>query len=125
MGTHMKTTIELSDALLEAAKRLAQSRGTTLRAVVEEGLRLPWNVRRIEPVAPTQPASSPYACPCCGSPYCDGTMCPGRHPQNRLAHKMRQKLLWKTGGGSPQPPPYRTQPPGWTLQQRSGHFTRR
>jgi hypothetical protein len=35
----MKTTIELSDALLEAAKRLAQSRGTTLRAVVEEGLR--------------------------------------------------------------------------------------
>ena len=39
MGTHMKTTIELSDALLEAAKRHAQARGTTLKAVVEEGLR--------------------------------------------------------------------------------------
>jgi len=35
----MKTTIELSDALLEAAKRHAQARGTTLKAVVEEGLR--------------------------------------------------------------------------------------
>jgi len=39
MGTHMKTTIEVSDALLEAAKRHAAARGTTLRAVVEEGLR--------------------------------------------------------------------------------------
>ncbi len=39
MGAHMKTTIELSDALLEAAKRRARAQGTTLRAVVEEGLR--------------------------------------------------------------------------------------
>lgn len=39
MDTHMKTTIELSDALLEAAKRHARARGTTLRAVVEEGIR--------------------------------------------------------------------------------------
>jgi Arc/MetJ family transcription regulator len=35
----MKTTIEVSDALLEAAKRHARERGTTLRALVEEGLR--------------------------------------------------------------------------------------
>jgi hypothetical protein len=35
----MKTTIEISDALLGAAKRHARDRGTTLRAVVEEGLR--------------------------------------------------------------------------------------
>ena len=39
MGTHMKTTVELSDAILEAAKRHAKARGITLRAVMEEGLR--------------------------------------------------------------------------------------
>ena len=39
MDTLMKTTIEVSDALLEAAKRLAKERGTTLRAVMEEALR--------------------------------------------------------------------------------------
>lgn len=35
----MKTTIELSDALLTAAKRHARTRGMTLRALIEEGLR--------------------------------------------------------------------------------------
>ncbi len=39
MGAPMKTTIEISDALLEAAKREARARSTTLRALVEEGLR--------------------------------------------------------------------------------------
>jgi hypothetical protein len=39
MVTHMKTTIEIADSLLVAAKRLAARRGTTLRAVIEDGLR--------------------------------------------------------------------------------------
>lgn len=39
MGTHMKTTIDLTDALFKEAKRTAAERGITLRALVEEGLR--------------------------------------------------------------------------------------
>ena len=39
MGSYIKTTIEISDALLDAAKRQAGESGTTLRAVVEAGLR--------------------------------------------------------------------------------------
>jgi hypothetical protein len=39
MGTHMKTTIELSDPLFESAKQLAQQSHTTMRALIEEGLR--------------------------------------------------------------------------------------
>jgi hypothetical protein len=35
----VKTTIDISDALLERAKRHARKVGTPLRAVVEEGLR--------------------------------------------------------------------------------------
>lgn len=39
MGDHMKTTIDLSDALFNAAKDMASQRQTTMRALVEEGLR--------------------------------------------------------------------------------------
>ncbi len=37
--THMKTTIDIADPLLEEAKRRAAAEGTTLRALVEAGLR--------------------------------------------------------------------------------------
>ncbi len=36
----MKTTIEVSDALFNSAKELAQQKQTTLRALIEQGLRL-------------------------------------------------------------------------------------
>jgi hypothetical protein len=35
----MKTTIEISDSLLDEAKKLALKEGTTVRAFVEQGLR--------------------------------------------------------------------------------------
>lgn len=45
MGAHtsfsgnMKTTIEISDPLLRQARKLASQKGTTLRALIEQGLR--------------------------------------------------------------------------------------
>jgi Arc/MetJ family transcription regulator len=39
MGARMKTTIEISEALLVAAKRTAIERNTTLRTIVEAALR--------------------------------------------------------------------------------------
>lgn len=38
MGAHMKTTIEISDAVLTDARKLAAREGLTLRALVELGL---------------------------------------------------------------------------------------
>lgn len=35
----MKTTVEISDELLEKAKKLAVKRRTTLRAIIEQGIR--------------------------------------------------------------------------------------
>lgn len=38
MGARMKTTIELSDVLLESAKNYARRSNSTLRALIEAGL---------------------------------------------------------------------------------------
>ena len=56
MGPHMKTTIDIADELLDEARARAKAEGTTLRALMERGLRevlaepppeSPW---RFEPV---------------------------------------------------------------------------
>ena len=39
MATHMKTTIELPDALLKQAKRHARAQHITLKILIEQGLR--------------------------------------------------------------------------------------
>lgn len=46
MGVCMKTTIDIADSLLSAAKARASKEGTTLRALVEEGLRRVLEQRR-------------------------------------------------------------------------------
>lgn len=40
MGTHMKTTVEISDELFARARRAAEQQGTSLRNLIEEGLQL-------------------------------------------------------------------------------------
>ncbi len=42
----MKTTIDIADDLLKRSQRLAKREGSTLRAVLEEGLRLVLKDRR-------------------------------------------------------------------------------
>lgn len=39
MVAHMKTTIDISDALFASSKTLAKKRQTSFRALIEEGLR--------------------------------------------------------------------------------------
>jgi len=39
MGSHMKTTVEISDALLDEAKTAAAREGTTVKTLIEQGLR--------------------------------------------------------------------------------------
>ena len=46
MGAHMKTTVEIADALAREAKELAAREGTTLREIIEAGLRAVLRERR-------------------------------------------------------------------------------
>ena len=39
MVSHMKTTVELPDELILEAQEIARAEGTTMKAVLEEGLR--------------------------------------------------------------------------------------
>jgi hypothetical protein len=39
MASHMKTTIHIADSLLEEARKVARQEKTTLKALVDEGLR--------------------------------------------------------------------------------------
>jgi len=39
MASHMKTTIQIPDSLFQQARKLAQREHTTLKALVEQGLR--------------------------------------------------------------------------------------
>ena len=39
MVTHMKTTIDIPDALMDEARRVARKRGVTLKVLVETALR--------------------------------------------------------------------------------------
>ena len=46
MVSRMKATVEISDQVFEEAKRAASAEGTTLRALVEDGLRRVLGERR-------------------------------------------------------------------------------
>lgn len=46
MGAHMKTTIEISDTLLKEARTVVTRERTTLRKLMEEGLREVLKARR-------------------------------------------------------------------------------
>lgn len=45
----MKTTVEISDTLFESARRLAAQRHTTMRSLIEEGLRSVLQAHRDRP----------------------------------------------------------------------------
>lgn len=61
MGAHrlthiaiIKTTVEIADALLDEAKRVAAERETTLRSLIQEGLR-----KVLEEEQPKKPLQTP------------------------------------------------------------------
>jgi hypothetical protein len=47
MVSHMKTTVEISDALLAEARKAAASDGITVRALIEQGLRRVLDDRKV------------------------------------------------------------------------------
>lgn len=51
-GTHIKTTVELPDDLLERSKAVARRENSTLKALIEEGLHLALQARRRKPARP-------------------------------------------------------------------------
>jgi len=53
----MKTTVEISDPLLKAARQAARRDGTTVRALIEHGLRLALNDRKQAPAFQLRDAS--------------------------------------------------------------------
>jgi hypothetical protein len=48
MASYMKTTLDISEPLLKEAKKIARKHGTTVRALVEQGLRLALSERQEE-----------------------------------------------------------------------------
>ena len=57
MGTHMKTTVDLSDELFAAAKAHAAKHGITLRAVIEQSLARTLRESRVSPAFKLKDAS--------------------------------------------------------------------
>ena len=45
----MKTTVDIADPLFESARRLAAQQGTTMRALIESGLRAVLDAHRAAP----------------------------------------------------------------------------
>lgn len=66
MLKHMRTSVDLSEAVLQRAKKLAKQRKTSMRALIEEGLRL---------LSDRQEAVSRYRLVDCS--YGEGGMQPG------------------------------------------------
>ncbi len=57
MGSHMKTTVEIPDSLLEDARQVAAAEGTTLRSLIHEGLQQAVQRRRQRKDFRLRPAS--------------------------------------------------------------------